>query len=81
MERVVILGTDIMAEVIYYYLMKDSPYEVVAFTADRDFIEQEEFLDLPVIPFEDVEKLYPPERFKMFVAVGYQKVNTVRSIG
>lgn len=54
---------------------------MVAFTADRDFIEQEEFLDLPVIPFDDVEKLYPPERFKMFVAVGYQKVNTVRSIG
>lgn len=79
MEQVIIFGTSIMAEVIYYYLMKDSPYEVVAFTADRNFIEQEEFLDLPVVPFEDIEKFYPPDRFKMFVAVGYQKVNKVRA--
>jgi len=79
MEKVVIFGTSIMAEVVYYYLTKDSPYEVVAFTADKDFIEQNEFFSLPVIPFEDIENFYPPDRFKMFVAVGYQKINKVRA--
>ena len=79
MEKVVIFGTSIMAEVVYYYLTKDSPYEVVAFTADRDFIKEKEFFNLPVIPFEDIENIYPPDRFKMFVAVGYQKINKVRA--
>ena len=79
MEKVVIFGTSIMAEVVYYYLTKDSPYEVVAFTADKEFIAEKEFFKLPVIPFEDVENVYPPERFKMFIAVGYQKINKVRA--
>jgi len=79
MEKVVIFGTSIMAEVVYYYLAKDSAYEVVAFTADRDFIKEKEFFNLPVVPFEDVESIYPPDRFKMFIAVGYQKINKVRA--
>ena len=79
MEKVVIFGTSIMAEVVYYYLTKDSPYEVVAFTANKDFIKEKELFDLPVIPFEDIEKHYPPEKFKMFVAVGYQNLNKVRA--
>jgi len=79
MEKVLIFGTSIMAEVVYYYLTKDSPYEVVAFTADRDFIKEKEFFNLPVVPFEDVESIYPPDRFKMFIAVGYQKINKVRA--
>ncbi len=79
MEKIVIFGTGAMAEVVYYYLAKDSPYEVVAFTADREFIEGKEFFKLPVIPFEEIEQFYPPDKFKMFVAVGYQKVNKVRA--
>lgn len=79
MEKVVIFGTGITAEVIYYYLTKDSPYEVVAFTADKECIEEKEFFSLPVIPFEDIEKLYPSDRFKMFVALSYQKINKVRA--
>lgn len=79
MEKVVIFGTGITAEVVYYYLTKDSPYEVVAFTADREFIEEKEFFSLPVIPFEEIEKFYPPDKFKMFVALSYQKINKVRA--
>jgi len=77
-EKVVIFGTGSFAEVAYYYLEKDSPYAVVAFTADKDLITEVEKFGLPVVPFEEVEKLYPPDRFKMFVAIGYSKVNKVR---
>jgi len=40
-EKVVLFGTGSFAEVAYYYLEKDSPYAVVAFTADRDLITRE----------------------------------------
>ena len=79
MTKAVIFGTGDLAQLAHYYLSKDSPYEVVAFTADRDFIQEKELLGLPVVPFEDVEKGYPPKRFKMFVAIGYSKVNRVRA--
>lgn len=77
-EKMIIFGTGSFAEVAYYYLAKDSPYEVVAFTADRVLITEEEKFGLPIVPFEDVEKLYPPNKFKMFVAIAYSKVNKVR---
>lgn len=34
-EKVVIFGTGSFAEVAYYYLVKDSPYDVVGFTAEK----------------------------------------------
>jgi len=77
-EKVVIFGTGSFAEVAYYYLSKDSLYDVVAFTADKDLITETEKFGLPVVPFEEVEKLYPPDEFKMFVAIAYSKVNKVR---
>ena len=79
MEKVIIFGTSIMAEVVYYYLAADSPYDVVAFTADESHITEKKFLNLPVVPFENVENIYSPDEFKMFIAVGYQKLNMIRA--
>lgn len=78
-ERIIIFGTGSFAEVAYYYLTKDSSYDVVAFTVDKKYITNDKKFDLPVVPFEDVEKIYPPEEFKMFVAVGYNKINKIRA--
>ncbi len=79
MNKVVIFGTEKMAEVAHFYLTKDSPYEVIAFTADADFIREKQFNGLPVVPFEEVEKLYPVDKFSMLVAVGYKNLNSVRA--
>ena len=32
-----------------------------------------------MVAFEDVEKIYTPDKFKMYVAIGYTKLNTVRA--
>lgn len=68
-----------IAEVVYQYFIKDTAFEVIAFTADRDFIKEKKFFGLPVIPFEEVESAYPPDKFKMFIAVGYQNLNKPRA--
>ena len=31
------------------------------------------------MPFEEIERRFPPDTFKMFIAVGYSKVNKVRA--
>jgi len=79
MAKVVVFGTKKMAELAHFYFTKDSPHEVVAFTVDGEFIDQKEFRGLPLVPFEDVIQKYPPDEYKMFIAVGYKNLNTVRA--
>lgn len=78
-NKVIIFGAGTIGQVVHFYLTKDSDSQVVAFTANRSYITSEEFLGLPLVPFEDIEKLYPPKEFKMFIAVSYVKVNQVRA--
>jgi len=77
--KVVIFGTASFAELVHYYLSHDGGYEVVAFTAHRDRITTPRFCGLPVVPFEDLERLHPASAHQMFVAVGYRKVNQIRA--
>lgn len=78
-SKVVIFGTGSFAELVHFYFAHDGNHEVVAFTASGDQIAAPEFCGLPVVPFEQVEQLYPPQDYQMFVAVGYRKVNQVRA--
>jgi len=71
MSKVVIFGTGKIADQAYFYLKNDSPHEVVAFTVDQAYLNLKENFGLPVVPFEVIEKSYPSDEFKMFVAVGW----------
>jgi len=78
-SKLVIWGAGKIADEAYFYFTNDSPHEVVAFTVDREFMQGTEKLGLPVTPFEELRDQYPPEDFKMFVAVGYQDLNRFRA--
>lgn len=78
-EPLVIFGLGKFAQVARHYLDIDSPYRVVAFTVDRAYIKAAEAFGLPVVPFEDVEKAYPPDRHRMLVAIGYTDGNRLRA--
>jgi sugar O-acyltransferase (sialic acid O-acetyltransferase NeuD family) len=79
LSKLVIWGAGKIADEAYFYFTNDSPYQVVAFTVDREFMQATEKLGLPVVPFEELRDHYPPEDFKMFVAVGYQDLNRFRA--
>ena len=79
LDKLVIFGTGKMAEMAYKYMMKDKAFDVVAFTVDKKMMKEETFLGLPVVAFEDVEKEYPPDSFKMFIGIGYKFMNKVRT--
>lgn len=78
MEKIIIFGNGVFAEHIYFTLTYDSPCEVVAFTVDGKYIEDDGLFGLPVVPFEAVESMFPPSDHKMTVAVSFQKVNRLR---
>jgi sugar O-acyltransferase (sialic acid O-acetyltransferase NeuD family) len=78
MSEVVIFGLSEFAEVAQVYLREDSPHDVVGYTVDEQFIEDDTFSGLPVTAFERLAEKHPPERTKLFVATGYGGVNQRR---
>lgn len=73
MEKIVIFGVSQLASLAHFYFEHDSPHEVVAFTADQDFVVNNEFRGLPVIPFNHIEEIYPPSEYKMFLPISFKK--------
>jgi len=78
MAKVVIFGILDTAELAHYYLQNDSEHEVVAFTVSREYLQDTTFKGLPVVPFEDILELYPPDEFHLFAPMTAQKMNTLR---
>ncbi len=78
-QKVVIFGTGSFGRLVNFYLDVDSDYEVVAFTVTTDQISGDAFCGKPLVPFESVTELFSPNEHKMFVAVGYTKLNRVRA--
>jgi len=77
-KPLVIFGSGDIAQLAHYYFSTDSNYEVVAFTADANYIKESEFCGLPVIAFEDVAEKYPPDSYDFFIALSYSKLNAIR---
>ncbi|MGR9173356.1 acetyltransferase [Rhizobium sp. KDH_Rht_773_N] len=78
MKKIVIFGAGDIAQLAHYYFSTDSAYEVVAFTVDKAFLNEDSFCGLPVVSFEEVTNRYPPTEYSMFVALSYAKLNQIR---
>jgi len=78
-KKIVIFGPGDFGQIVHFYLTHDSSYKVVAFTAHKEKITNPELFKLPVIPFEDLEKQYPPTEYSMFIAIPYTNLNQTRA--
>jgi sugar O-acyltransferase (sialic acid O-acetyltransferase NeuD family) len=79
MSKVILFGTGRGADVAYRFLRRDSDHRVCGFTLDSGHIDRETLHDLPVVAFEDVERRFPPNEYKMLILLGYQKMNRLRA--
>lgn len=84
MKKVIIFGTLDTAELAHYYLSNDSCYEVEAFTVNSDYLTSDYYKpkgsanEYKVVPFEDLEKIYPPDDFYLFSPMTGTKMNKIR---
>ncbi len=78
-KKVILYGNGSVAQTTYFFLTHDSVHQVAAFTVDRNFIQEERLFDLPVVPFEDIQSIYPPAEFDMHIAVGHVRINRIRA--
>jgi sugar O-acyltransferase (sialic acid O-acetyltransferase NeuD family) len=77
-ERVVILGTGEHAAFAFECFTSDSPHQVVAFSAEPEFLCSDNYLGRPVVPLDRLAAAYPPTVYRVFVAVSGIQLNRVR---
>lgn len=78
-QKIIIFGDGDIAELADFYFTHDSAFDVVAFTVDAAYLKRDEFRGRPVVPFEQIAELYPPEQYLLFVALSYAKLNGLRA--
>lgn len=84
MKPLIIFGLGKIADVAYHHIVRDGEYRVVAFTCDAEWLpaaggSDRAHLGHPVVPFESIERHFPPESVSLFVAIGYQDLNALRA--
>lgn len=77
-QRLILFGDSAFAEIAYEYFTHDSTHQVIAFTVEKDFLKRDTLFGLPVVPFEEVERIYPPTQHVMHIALVYNQLNRVR---
>jgi len=78
MAKIIIFGTGDIAQIVNYYFDIDSEHEVIAFTVDQAFITTNTFEGKPIVAFEEITNLYPPDDYKIFIALSYSNLNKIR---
>lgn len=77
-KPLILFGTAEIAELAKFYFEHDSDYQVAAFTVDDEYVTSDTFQGLPVIPFSELARHYPPDQVEMHVALSYVRLNQLR---
>lgn len=78
-KKLIIFGLEDFAQIAYQYFTHDSEFEVVAFTVNQNYRNKEVIEGLPVVDFEDLEKIYNPQEYYFYAAVTYGRLNEIRA--
>jgi sugar O-acyltransferase (sialic acid O-acetyltransferase NeuD family) len=79
MADIVIFGAGDIARLAHFYFTRDSTHRVAAFAVDREYRRGDAFQGLPLVDFEEAPSRFPPDRFQMFVALSYTRMNHARA--
>ncbi|MCL2358639.1 MAG: acetyltransferase [Nitrososphaerota archaeon] len=77
-EKLLIIGDGETAELAWDYFSHQG-FRVSGFSVEKAHLKKDILLDLPVVPFEEVEYTFNPEVYRAFVAVSYTQLNHLRS--
>ena len=76
----ILYGDSNYAELLKYYFESDTEYRVVAFCVDRAYRKKDEIDGLPVVAFEELERLYDPQNHHLFAAIGYKSMRVKKAL-
>lgn len=78
-KKLIIVGDSSFAEIAYEYFTADYGYEVEAFSVEKKYIKNNQLFGIPIVPFEELDKIFTPENYFFFVAIVYSQLNKLRT--
>lgn len=78
MKNIVIVGTGMLSEMLFFYLTTLNKRNIVAFTLDEEYMVDKTFLGLPVVPSNRLKNEYPKNENNLILGIGYSKMNDIR---
>ena len=72
--KVVLYGIGPTALTFFHEAINNGDWEIAAFCCAGKDIETAEYCNHPLVPFEDVERLYPPETYSMMALFGHKRM-------
>jgi sugar O-acyltransferase (sialic acid O-acetyltransferase NeuD family) len=77
-KPMVMFGIGPMVEQAHYYFTQHAGRRVDAFTVEAAFLTTSHFAGLPVLPFDEAQRRFPPATHELFVAIGYSDFSRPR---
>lgn len=78
MADIVLFGAGQIAAVAKAYIDAHGPHRIVGFTVDRAHQKGDSFEGLPLVPWEDLEQYFPPDRVELLGPLSYRRMNEFR---
>ena len=78
MSEIIIIGVGETADIAFEYFSHDSDYSIKAFSINKQFKNSNSHLGKPLVALEKLITLYPPDKYKAFVAMGSGHLNRDR---
>ena len=76
--KIVIFGANDLGRLLKYYIEKDTKRVIAAFVMNKEYVKNNEFCGLPVVPFETMNDLFNPSQYEILLAIGNSKMNNIR---
>lgn len=78
-KKLIIFGLGDFAEIAMEYFQKDSDFEVVGFSVEKEFLTQNKKFGMPIHEFESLDSLVDTSDHYFFCALLYTDMNDVRT--
>lgn len=78
LKKAIILGTGNFADGIYYFLKQEDDIEICGFTVDSKYRCGDTYDGLPLVDYETVEDVFPPNEYGIYICIGYIKMCMLR---
>lgn len=75
MKRVIIYGSKTLMQSLFFDASDNVDFKIACFASDSDYIECNDLLGLPWVPYHQLHQLYPPEEYDMLALFnGYRSM-------
>ena len=77
-EKLIIVGISSSAKQVLDFLRVHELFEILGFAVDKEYIKSDKYEGYPVYAIEELRSLFDMEEVKLFVAIGWNRLNADR---